>query len=45
MKAEIDHIAVTMLLDIDNVQLESGLIYTHIPQVAMGDRQHLWLHD
>ena len=29
MKAEIDHIAVTMLLDIDNVQLESGLIYTH----------------
>ena len=32
MKAEIDHIAVTMLLDIDNVQLESGLIYTHIHQ-------------
>ena len=44
MKAEIDHIAATMLLDIDNVQLESGLIYTHI-QVAMGDRQHSWLHE
>ena len=45
MKADIDHIAVTMLLDIDNVQLESGLIYTHTHQAAMGDRQHPWLHE
>ena len=45
MKSEIDHIAVAMLLDIDNVQLESGLIYTHIPQAAMGDRQHPWLRE